>query len=116
MNRLPLWSTVACVGLLVFVAPVALANNNNKPAPHPAAAHPAPAAHPAGRPAGQPNMGAHNPMAGAGGWPSRARVADRLSPFALNMQTLLRLRNSARSRGESNDVVALFAPCEVSGL
>jgi hypothetical protein len=26
---------------------------------------------------------------------------DRLSPFALNMQTLLRLRNSASSRGES---------------
>ena len=70
MDRLPLWSSVACVGLLVFAAPVALANppNNNKPAPsHPAPARPAVQPHVGG---GQPNMGrGGNPMMGAGNRP-----------------------------------------------
>jgi hypothetical protein len=76
MNRLPLWSSVACAGLLVFAASVALAGNNNNNKPAPKAAPSRPAAAPA-RPAvqaprpggGQPNMGQRNPMMGAGNRP-----------------------------------------------
>jgi len=73
MDRLPLLSTVACVGLLVFAAPAALANNNNKSAP----SHPAPAAHPA---VAAPHPG--GPAAGGGrpGMPGAANMPGRGGP------------------------------------
>ncbi len=86
MNRLPFWSSVACTGLLVFAAPVALAgnNNNNKPAPsRPAAAPARPAVqapHPGG---GAPNMAGRggNPMMGAGARPGPGGMAGGQHPF-----------------------------------